>query len=367
MEANSPAQVSTKAKLLLVFFGVLLSALGLEGAVRLISSPPSSKKQRPAWSDRPYAFFMPADAGTLQDSNRHPKAPGAFRIAVVGDSFTFGPHLQLKDTFPKQLELMLNLNPEAPRVEVLNRGVSGASTETETEFVRRALREDLELLVLEITLNDAEPHLLTPEERRELFEAPWLESPFFKLWRTAGLVAQRIHNSLTVSRYIDYHTKFYKEPESYKRFSAAIRVIAQDAKNAGVPIIAIVFPFFDFPINDRYPFKESHEIIGRTLKEAGIAGFDLLPVYRGIPPERLQVIPGADSHPNEIAHRMAAERLLAILSHQKLVPETSVPTRVSRERDALRTNSGDFKKNMGQGFRPFASHEAPAATREDIR
>lgn len=356
MEANTPVQVSTKAKILLLCFGLILSALALEVVVRIVFPPPSGMKQRPKWNDRPFAFFMPADAGTLQDSDRHPKSPGTFRIGVVGDSFTFGPHLQLKDTFPKQLEVLLNLNPGKPRVEVLNRGVSGASTETETELVRRALQEDLDLLILEITLNDAEPHLLLPEERSKLFDAPWLESPFFRAWRTAGLVAQRIHNSQTVSRYIDYHTKFYKDPETYKRFSAALKVIAQDARKAGVPMIAIVFPFFDFPINSHYPFKESHDIISRTLKEAGIPGYDLLKVYRHIPPERLQVIPGADSHPNEIAHRIAAERLLAILSHERLIPEGNVPTRVSAERNGIWAHSGDAKKNIDKGFRAVSAH-----------
>ena len=44
--------------------------------------------------------------------------------------------------------------------------------------------------------------------------------------------------------------------------------------------------------------------------------------------ERLQVEPHYDSHPNEIAHRIAADALLRALVHNHLVPVESVPKNV---------------------------------------
>jgi hypothetical protein len=213
------------------------------------------------------------------------------------------------------------------------------STVVEEGITRDVLKEDLDLLILQITLNDAEPGRLSPEERKRLFEAPWLHSGIWKAWKTIGLIGQRIHNSQTVNRYIDYHTKYFKDPETYRAFSDALGSIAQRAKNAGVPLLAVVFPLFDLPINERYPLKRSHTLIARALKRHDIPGVDLRSAYENIPPERLQVIPNQDNHPNEIAHRIAAERLLAYLIANKLVPANVVPTRVYSERDQYRSKS----------------------------
>jgi hypothetical protein len=59
---------------------------------------------------------------------------------------------------------------------------------------------------------------------------------------------------------------------------------------------------------DRYPFADVHDKVARFCLEAGIPQQDLLPVLRARPTESLWVHP-VDMHPNEIAHRLAAESL----------------------------------------------------------
>lgn len=333
---SSPELVLTwRIKAILVFAGFLISAVVLEIAFRLVAGGLKPTE----WTDRPYAFVLPSDAHTLQDSDPHPKAEGSFRIAIVGDSFTFGPNLQLEDTFPKRLEQMLNLNQGAPRVEVLNRGVCGASTAAEVEQVRQALSEQPNLLVLEITLNDAEPHILSRGEYDALFKPAWLRWRIFSVWRSLGFVASRFHNYQSANRYIDYHSKFFKTPATFEVFRNSLERIGKQAKNAGVPVIAMVYPLFDYPVNARYPFHDVHEIIGGALQKVGIPEVDLRDAFRNIPPDRLQVIPGVDNHPNEIAHRIAAEYLLAVLVRDKLVPSEVVPRRIFRARKDLKSIS----------------------------
>jgi len=60
---------------------------------------------------------------------------------------------------------------------------------------------------------------------------------------------------------------------------------------------------------DRYPFADVHERIARFCLEAGIPQQDLWPVLRGERTESLWVHP-VDMHPNEVAHRLAAESLV---------------------------------------------------------
>lgn len=82
------------------------------------------------------------------------KPPGVFRIAVVGDSMTFGWKVPLEDSFPKRLESMLN--ERGPRrYEVLNFGVPGYNTSQEAEVVReKALAFHPDLLIVFYVGND---------------------------------------------------------------------------------------------------------------------------------------------------------------------------------------------------------------------
>ena len=330
-----PTPPSRLLAITLPVFGLVISLCVLEVAFRFLM--PVSK--RDSWRDRPTDYFLPSNAASLQDELPHTKDPGVYRITVVGDSFTFGPYLQLEDTFPKRLEHFLNLDPSAQRVEVLNRGVSGSATTDQVAIVEKAIAAGANVVVLEITLNDAEPHSLTADERKTLFEDPLQVSNRFAWWKSLRFLLSRIHNSQTVSRYIEYHTRFFREPETFKRFDDALARMSRAAQRAQVPLVAVVFPLFDFRIDERYPFKESHEIVGRALASHQIPMLDLRGAYRNIPPERLQVIPAVDNHPNEIAHRIAAEHLLAFLATNQLVPEAVLPKRVFAERKHLRSHS----------------------------
>ncbi len=61
------------------------------------------------------------------------KSPGTLRIAIFGDSFTFGEEVGDDETFAHQLELLL------PGVEVLNFGVHGYGHDQELLYLREAL------------------------------------------------------------------------------------------------------------------------------------------------------------------------------------------------------------------------------------
>jgi len=97
--------------------------------------------------------------------------------------------------------------------------------------------------------------------------------------------------------------------------------ISKTTQERKVPLVAVVFPLFGIAMNAHYPFYPIHEKINALLESLTVAHIDLSSIYAGIPLERLQVIPGVDRHPNEIAHRMAAERLYLWLEEQKLLPK----------------------------------------------
>jgi hypothetical protein len=80
-------------------------------------------------------------------------------------------------------------------------------------------------------------------------------------------------------------------------------------RERGVPLVVAIFPLFGNPLDDRYPFAEIHAKVVQAAGEAGAKVVDLLPLYRGLD-WKLLVVDGADDeHPNEIAHRIAAQAI----------------------------------------------------------
>lgn len=282
-------------------------------------------------TDRPHRFYVaPEHRAELELIEKEQKRENTFRIAAVGDSFTFGPGLQADDTYPKHLERLLNLQVGAPRVEVFNLGIPGYSTHHEIDSVRAALRARADLVVLSITLND--PQLvslqLESDEVRSQFGRYQPSDSLrriFQYWKTAGYVAERLHNRKSVQSYIEYHRNLFQDPLSWGRFAAAIQRIKSETARSGIPLFVMVFPLLDFPLNKGYPFFGVHKQVDEFLHQQQIPFVDLLPAFRNMDQVRLQIVPGRDSHPNEIAHRIASERLFSALIAAHLVPDACQP------------------------------------------
>lgn len=309
-----------------LIFGLLLGLLATETAVRIylrMSVPP------PAWSDRPKFYFAPDDSRTLQDYVYNPvKAPGTFRIAVVGDSYSFAPYMQFTDTFPKKLETMLRVNRHEPPAEVINYGVPAYSTSHEVAVVQRALKEQADLILLQITLNDPELKPYRPtgigandrDRFGDLAPRGW-QKTVFRYWKTAEIVVRRLHNTRTHQAYADYFNDLFEKKKTWRNFNESLRQIVQLSRDAKVPVAAVVFPLFGLPLDQRYPFHGIHQKTAGLLNELEVPNVDLYKLYEGIPLDRLQVIPIKDRHPNEIAHRMAAEEIYLWLLRVKLIPD----------------------------------------------
>ena len=313
---------------LLFLLSMVVCAVMLEVLVRLWShfSPPQTLVH-----PRPTFFY--AQSGGLSpteyDYSRE-KPEGVFRIVVVGDSFTFPTGMQLDDSFSKRLERMLNLNipRDASRVaEVINFGKMGLSTVAEVARCEKSLEFHPDVAMLEITLNDIIQKNFHQDKNKGV--DTWLDgfidfsaeqSPILSRSKLLSMLGARINSGLSLRRLIAYHQKHYDDPSAWGAFQEGIRQIKRKYADKGVRFVAVVFPYFYTASDQNYPFAHFHEKIENVLSAEGIEFLDLRSAYNGIRPELIQIMPGADTHPNEIAHRIAADNIYAWFEEKSIIP-----------------------------------------------
>ena len=291
----------------------------------------------PVQAERPEFYYAPGGSGPVHDFPRMPeKGPGVFRVVVIGDSFTYPTFMQFDDAFPKRLERMLNLQNGPMKAEVLNFGKRGLSTEQEVNTLKQILSYKPDLVILQITLNDTSNMdfgtAVKQQPGRYVYGNLQITPethPILAAWKSAGFIAQRWHASKTLPSMIQYYHDIYDQT-NWNHFSNALQSFKEITTKENVKFGAVLFPLFYTPIDERYPFLDLHQKIDAELEKNAISYLDLKERFRGLNPERLQVKPGEDTHPNEIAHRIAAEAIYQWLEKGAFIPE---PLRIQRTAD----------------------------------
>lgn len=306
-----------------MFFGILLALIVFEISFRLFANKMHAAAYR---GDRPRRNFYYASTDSTRNAPYSFQKPAdTYRVVAVGDSFTYGTALNLDDTYSKKLERIFNLRNTGPRAEVLNFGIPGFSTSQEIYLVQRAVKLQPDLVILQITLNDPElePFRVTHPGFNVNGQVQ-LESPIYKWWKSLAYVRTRLANSLSHRLYEQYYFDLFNNPKSWGNFTQAVSSIKDTVSNHRARLVVVIFPLFSHPLDRRYPFRALHEKIGKMLSEQQIPYLDLLKAYHDMSETRLQISPGKDSHPNEIAHRIAAENIYLWLERHKFIPKEMV-------------------------------------------
>lgn len=312
-----------RKRLALGAFSLAFSLVLAETACRLLVRGGSADPL--AGADRPATFFS-------VDPEREPLANvadgEAFRIAVIGDSFTVGAAVQAADRYAAQLERMLNARAGLQPVKVRLFAHAGTCTFQQLRFLREALRWRPNLVVLGICLNDTEDPVRSDqigEWRREMLPPPpgprlavvLRHSAFFSaVYR--GWAAREARRG-----FARYYRRIYDPDYSgWGRFRVGIKKFKAACADNGVHLLAVVFPLMNDPFEKgRYRFEFAHEAIRALLASNGVACVDALEAFRGKNPLRMTAIPVLDPHPSEIAHRIIAETVLDGLVARGYLPE----------------------------------------------
>ncbi len=251
------------------------------------------------------------------------KEPETYRTAILGDSFTFGEGVYFEDTYSEKLAQILQNESffKNRQIEVLNLGVGGYNTTQEAalldEFVSQ-LKPDL--VILGLTLNDAEPYLFTPQgpdgllrrprekeapEEIALFQRP---PTWMRISRFARLLWQKRENALISQQTVRYYRSLFKEDSpGWQAMQKALEEISLWSKSHQTPVFVLIFPLL-YNLKEDYPFTKIHTQVAQTLQKFSLPCVNLLPDLTKYEDATLWVHP-TDQHPNEIVHQIAAQKL----------------------------------------------------------
>ena len=265
----------------------------------------------------PYGVEVKYNSLRFRDVEPAPPPEGVRRVVIVGDSFTEGQGVKEADAYPRVLERLLN--DGGGRWEVRNCGRRGADFPLLNEVFADALKYAPEVVVYAMVLNDADR---TPEfQARQSYVNDWIldrgmlldgkPAPELRLLdsRLEALVADRIDVWRTGRATARWYHDMYGAPNrvGWERTQGYIREMNRRTLAAGGRFLVAVWPLM-IHLEGEDPFADVSGTIARFCLAAGIPWHDLRGAFRGRRTEALWVHP-VDMHPNEVAHRLAAESL----------------------------------------------------------
>jgi lysophospholipase L1-like esterase len=263
-----------------------------------------------AWARAPFAVELRFNSLQFRDAEFGPRRRGVRRVAVLGDSFTEGQGVKEADTYPRRLEALLNAS-EPGRWEVLNWGRRGADFPRLYDTFEQMLQYAPDVVVYGMFLNDAEQS--DAFRARHAFVNDWMDHRRGARMDVDGglldFVFGRLQRLRLERETLRWYRQMYAEPnrEGWERTQAYLRDMDRRMRERGGRFMVAHWPILA-STDDGDPLAPAHEAIARACAAARIPHHDLRPALSGAPAASLWVHP-LDHHPNELAHRLAAESL----------------------------------------------------------
>ncbi len=256
----------------------------------------------------------------FRDFNYSTKKPNNVkRIAIVGDSITYGWKVKIKNTFHKQLEEMLNTRTKT-LWEVLGFGIVGYTTQQEYYLIKdKVLKFSPDIIILQMCPNDYERSVSIKKymkknkiilTRYKDFPIPYVfghnnisyfmmkKSYFFRFLnlRTYWFVKKYLNNKFSPKEYF-----FIGEQNGLEYLSKIIRML----KERKIKLFVVIFPYRLKSGNKKYKYSHFHDITKKVLQQKNVKYLDLYKPFN-VPP-RDDIWVDQVCHPNKRGFKIATE------------------------------------------------------------
>ncbi len=303
----------------LLLLGLGFGLLAAEALVRLLGARQESTGYAPVNTRRRWGG--PTNSRGYRDEERTLAKPaGTHRVLALGDSFAWGAGVEFEDAYPQRLERMLRRRRHEPW-EVVSLARPGMNTvEEAAQLAQEGLAYDPDLVLLGYCLNDSEDdsaaELRRARDWEELHEERQARRRPTGLERSAlyRFVSGRLRATTeTRQRIANYRSQYRDDYSGWVAGRRALEEMGRLCRLRRIPFVVVVFPLFGNALDEGYPFVALHTAVDRAASASGARVVDLLPAYRGLRWDLLVVDGVNDEHPNEIAHRIAANVILSSL------------------------------------------------------
>lgn len=246
-------------------------------------------------------------------------AHGTVRLICSGDSYTFGEGVEGKESYPKQLEEMLNGLPKCnghPEFEVLNAGVAAHDISQMLASLKHKciqLKPDVVLLGFTLTKSQlwADPFIAEDGLIRCKGLNRWKHLRESAKTRSAlaNWGAHRWSKLCCAPRLLPSY-----QPSSWDwiHVQNILRTFKALSLEHDFHLLAIIFPAL-FRLGGGHPFKPIYRIIENFFDEEAIHHLNLYPALEGWR-DRDAVVQSCDFHPTPQAHRAIAAYLQEALT-----------------------------------------------------
>lgn len=243
------------------------------------------------------------------------KKEGTKRIGILGDSIVWGGGIEnQEERFSNVLEK--KLKAAGQNVEVLNLGRPGYDTQQETEEFEKVRHLNFDILVWVYFINDIQPNIKSTgtriiETNRDL---PLTITFFtnksyfldFIYWRLTPK-HRKTFKELRAADIAQYENK-----ELLALHKERIANFIKSFEGSDTKILVVMFPSL-LLLGQDYPAQHVHQIMQETFEKNNVEVLDLFGDFVIYDKEKLMASK-FDPHPNELAHLLVADRLLAVLT-----------------------------------------------------
>lgn len=242
---------------------------------------------------------------------------GVYRIAVIGDSITYGQGIGEDERMTNLLQA--RLNEVDPRFEVVNFGRPGAETRDHLAFLRDTvvgLHPDFVLLQWFVNDVEGDDKSLRPIPRRlapsdVLHSILWRHSALYNVAQLAWINLQ--YSTGLVESYDLYMRKRFADPHTPDSQAAAkaLAEFIELAQEHGIPMGIILFPRLVAHDSGEYPLSFLHDRVLKTCAAYEIPCLDLRDEILSVADRGLVMVNRFDNHPSAYANRLMADAVFA--------------------------------------------------------